>query len=97
MFPIIPTFGLAGSFRGTSRNPALNLWVCNSPPHLCCLPPCPACSLGADEALERVQRAFDTRKDNERRSPETDEQHAMVRKFVAAHKERKAGTVHRAD
>lgn len=39
--------------------------------------------LSADEALERVQRAFDTRKDNERRSPETDEQHKMVRDFVA--------------
>jgi hypothetical protein len=52
------------------------------------------CSLSADEALERVQRAFDTRKDNERRSPETDEQHAMVRKFVASHKSRQAGSLH---
>lgn len=51
-------------------------------------------SVSADEALERVQRAFDTRKDNERRSPETDEQHAMVRKFVAAHKSRQAGSLH---
>uniref|UniRef100_A0A383V636 Tyrosine specific protein phosphatases domain-containing protein n=1 Tax=Tetradesmus obliquus TaxID=3088 RepID=A0A383V636_TETOB len=50
--------------------------------------------VSADEALERVQRAFDTRKDNERRSPETDEQHAMVRKFVAAHKSRQAGSLH---
>jgi hypothetical protein len=40
--------------------------------------------LGADEALERVQRAFDTRKDEQRRSPETDEQHQMVRDFVAS-------------
>lgn len=39
--------------------------------------------LSADEALQRVQRAFDTRRDNERRSPETDEQHALVRAFVA--------------
>jgi hypothetical protein len=31
-----------------------------------------------------VQRAFDTRKDNERRSPETDQQHQMVRDFVKA-------------
>lgn len=40
--------------------------------------------LSADEALERVQRAFDTRKDDQRRSPETDQQHQMVRDFVAA-------------
>lgn len=40
--------------------------------------------LSAEEALERVQRAFDTRKDNERRSPETDQQHQMVRDFVKA-------------
>jgi hypothetical protein len=40
--------------------------------------------LSAEEALERVQRAFDTRKDNERRSPETDEQHKMVKDFVAS-------------
>jgi len=38
--------------------------------------------LSADEALERIQRAFDTRKDSERRSPETDEQHALVRAYV---------------
>lgn len=52
-------------------------------------------SLSAEEALERVQRAFDTRKDNERRSPETDAQHEMVRSFVAAHRARTAGTVHK--
>jgi hypothetical protein len=40
--------------------------------------------LSADEALQRVQRAFDTRKDEQRRSPETDQQHQMVRDFVAA-------------
>jgi protein-tyrosine phosphatase len=34
------------------------------------------------EALERVQRAFDTRKDEQRRSPETDEQHAFVKEYV---------------
>ncbi|KIY95054.1 MAP kinase phosphatase 6 [Monoraphidium neglectum] len=39
--------------------------------------------LSADEALERVQRAFDTRRDNERLSPETDEQRQLVRAFVA--------------
>lgn len=39
--------------------------------------------LSADEALERVQRAFDTRGEN-RKSPETDEQHAFVRRFIAA-------------
>ncbi|EFN52274.1 hypothetical protein CHLNCDRAFT_58960 [Chlorella variabilis] len=38
--------------------------------------------LSADEALERVQRSFDTRQDGGRRSPETDEQHAFVRAFV---------------
>ncbi|PSC73500.1 MAP kinase phosphatase 6 isoform B [Micractinium conductrix] len=37
----------------------------------------------ADEALERVQRAFDTRKDDKRRSPETEEQVAFVRRFIA--------------
>lgn len=47
-------------------------------PHL------PLVRLTADEALQRVQRAFDTRKDNERRSPETDQQHQMVRDFVAS-------------
>lgn len=40
--------------------------------------------IGADEALARVQRAFDTRKDNQRRSPETDEQHAFVRGFISS-------------
>lgn len=39
-------------------------------------------NLSADEALERVQRSFDTRRDSERRSPETDEQHELVRSFV---------------
>jgi alanine transaminase len=42
-----------------------------------------AYGLGADEALQRVQRAFDTRRDNERRSPETDAQHAWARAFAA--------------
>lgn len=37
----------------------------------------------ADEALERVQRSFDTRKDEGRPSPETDEQREFVRRFVA--------------
>ncbi|KAL4423893.1 hypothetical protein ABPG75_001194 [Micractinium tetrahymenae] len=37
----------------------------------------------ADEALERIQRSFDTRKDGGRRSPETDEQHEFVRRFIA--------------
>lgn len=50
--------------------------------------------LSAEEALERVQRAFDTRKDNERRSPETDQQHRMVHEFVAAHQERH-GRIHK--
>ena len=31
-----------------------------------------------------MQRAFDTRKDEARRSPETDEQHAFVRRYVQA-------------
>lgn len=53
------------------------------------------CSLSADEALQRVQRAFDTRKDNERRSPETDQQHQMVRDYVAKHQARQTGTVHK--
>lgn len=38
--------------------------------------------MSADEALARVQRAFDTRKDGGRRSPETDGQHAFVRSFI---------------
>lgn len=37
--------------------------------------------MNADEALARVQRAFDTRQDNQRRSPETDEQHDFVRRY----------------
>lgn len=51
--------------------------------------------MSADEALERVQRAFDTRKDNERRSPETDQQHKMVRDYIATHQARRAGKVHK--
>jgi alanine transaminase len=39
--------------------------------------------VSADEALERVQRAFDTRRDDDRRSPETPEQLAYVRRFIA--------------
>jgi alanine transaminase len=42
-----------------------------------------AYGLSADEALLRVQRAFDTRRDNNRLSPETDEQRALVRAFEA--------------
>lgn len=41
-------------------------------------------AMGADEALERVQRAFDTRQDEGRRSPETVEQRAFVRQFIEA-------------
>lgn len=40
--------------------------------------------LDADEALHRVQLAFDTRNDEQRRSPETDEQRAFVKTFVNA-------------
>lgn len=36
----------------------------------------------ADEALERVQRAFDTRSE-QRQSPETSQQHTFVRDFIA--------------
>lgn len=38
--------------------------------------------MGADEAFERVQRAFDTRKDEQRRSPETPDQHRFVKEFI---------------
>jgi hypothetical protein len=38
--------------------------------------------LSAEEALVRVQRGFDTRKDEQRRSPETDEQRAFVKRFI---------------
>lgn len=38
--------------------------------------------LSAKESLERVQRAFDTRNDGGRRSPETDEQHALVSAYL---------------
>ena len=41
-----------------------------------------AYGLSADEALLRVQRAFDTRRDNNRLSPETEEQRALVRAFA---------------
>jgi hypothetical protein len=40
------------------------------------------CRVSADEALQRVQRAFSTRNDNKERSPETDEQHALVRSYI---------------
>ncbi|KAG2430152.1 hypothetical protein HXX76_010251 [Chlamydomonas incerta] len=40
--------------------------------------------LPAAECLERVQRAFDTRQDGGRRSPETEEQVAFVEGFVRA-------------
>lgn len=38
--------------------------------------------LSADECLERVQRAFDTRKDDVRHSPQTEEQRQFVRAFI---------------
>lgn len=38
--------------------------------------------LSAEEALTRVQRAFDTRQDEGRRSPETEEQRAFVTSFI---------------
>lgn len=41
-------------------------------------------SIPAEQALARVQRAFDTRKDMTRRSPETDEQLAFVREFIGS-------------
>jgi hypothetical protein len=47
-------------------------------------PPLPHRRLSADEALERVQRAFDTRMDDDRRSPETEEQRQLVRTYVAS-------------
>jgi len=40
--------------------------------------------LSAEEALQRVQRSFDTRRDDGRPSPETPEQLQLVRDFVAA-------------
>lgn len=43
-----------------------------------------AWGVGADEALERVQRAFDTRRDGGRKSPETDEQYEFVREYIAS-------------
>lgn len=39
--------------------------------------------ISADEALERVQSAFETRNDTERRSPQTDEQIQFVKDFCA--------------
>ena len=43
--------------------------------------------MDGDEALERVQRCFDTREDYDsdntlRKSPETDEQQSFVREFT---------------
>jgi alanine transaminase len=49
-----------------------------------------ACLLGkawgvpAAEALARVQRSFDTRRDGGRLSPETDEQRQYVERYIAA-------------
>lgn len=42
--------------------------------------------IDAEEALERVQRAFDTRQDEQRRSPETPEQHKFVQEFINGRK-----------
>jgi hypothetical protein len=39
--------------------------------------------IDADEALERVQRAFDTRKDENRKSPETPGQIEFIKDFIA--------------
>lgn len=39
--------------------------------------------IDAEEALTRVQRAFDTRKDNGRKSPETEQQYDAVRNYCA--------------
>ena len=38
--------------------------------------------MSAEEALERVQRAFDTRRDGGRKSPETAEQQQFVKEFI---------------
>ncbi|GLC38184.1 hypothetical protein PLESTB_001090400 [Pleodorina starrii] len=43
--------------------------------------------LPAAECLERIQRAFDTRQDGGRRSPETEEQVAFVEEYVKALKQ----------
>ncbi|KAG2447825.1 hypothetical protein HYH02_007281 [Chlamydomonas schloesseri] len=43
--------------------------------------------LPASECLERVQRAFDTRQDGGRRSPETEEQVAFVEGYIKALKQ----------
>ena len=42
--------------------------------------------IGPEEALERTQRAFDTRQDEQRRSPETPEQHKFVQEFINGRK-----------
>lgn len=39
--------------------------------------------VGGEEALERVQRAFDTRNDGGRKSPETEEQRNLVMKYLS--------------
>jgi len=39
--------------------------------------------ISADEALERVQRAFDTRNDGGRKSPETEGQRSLVKKYLS--------------
>ncbi len=49
--------------------------------------PAPLRSLKADECLERVQRAFDTRQDGGRRSPETEEQVMFVEEYVKSLKQ----------
>ncbi len=38
--------------------------------------------VGAEEALQRIDRAFSTRKDGANRSPETPEQQQFVREFI---------------
>ncbi|KAK9814139.1 hypothetical protein WJX72_001188 [[Myrmecia] bisecta] len=43
-----------------------------------------AYGIDADEALQRVDRAFSTRNDIGRRSPETDEQVAFIRDFIGS-------------
>lgn len=40
--------------------------------------------LSAEEALERVQRAFDTRNDGGRKSPETEEQLKLVKEYLSS-------------
>ena len=43
-----------------------------------------AYGIGAEEALERVQRSYDTRGDQQPSSPETEPQKECVRKFAAS-------------